>query len=60
METEEWRQFYKTGKIKDYLIYRESVSDCTDAGKKGEEAVKHAGFCDSDRDDFTGASHGGI
>ncbi len=65
MEIKEWQQFYKTGRIEDYLIYREAAAR-NDAGQmtsedgKGEETVGHAGFCNSDRDDFTGASHGRI
>lgn len=64
METKEWQRFYRTGRIEDYLIYKEAVKN--DAGHmpgekgKGEETVGHAGFCNSDRDGFTGASHGRI
>lgn len=65
METKEWQQFYKTGRIEDYLIYREAaagngVGHMINEKREGEENVGHAGFCSSDRDDFTGASHGGI
>ena len=60
MEANEWQRFYKSGKIEDYLTYREAVTDCADTGEKGAEAVKHAGFCNSDGNDFTGASYGRI
>lgn len=67
METKEWQQFYRTGKVEDYLVYREAAADSIRMEKKdgihenrGEETVGHAGFCNSDRDDFTGTSHGRI
>lgn len=65
MEIKEWQQFYKTGKIEDYLSYKEAAARNTDGyGRKetgkGEETVEYAGFCNSNRDDFTGASHGRI
>ncbi len=60
METNEWQRFYKTGKIEDYLTYREAVADCADSGKKREEAINNAGFCNSDGNDFAGASYGRI
>lgn len=60
METSEWQRFYKTGKIEDYLTYREAVANLADTGKKGEEAINNAGFCNSDGNDFAGASHGRI
>lgn len=59
METKEWQRFYETGKIEDYLNYREKISNRMEEGK-GEKAVEHAGFCNSDRDDLTGTSHGRI
>lgn len=64
METKEWQRFYETGRIEDYLMYRAAATDAAAYGaeekEEGEEAVGHAGFCNSDRDDFTGASHRGI
>ncbi|MGN0131396.1 MAG: hypothetical protein ACI4AA_03025 [Lachnospiraceae bacterium] len=66
METKEWQQFCKTGSIEDYLTYREAAANsvkeeqCKIQDGKGENTVGHAGFCNSDRDDFTGASHGRI
>lgn len=60
METNEWQRFYKTGKVEDYLTYREVAVNRADTGKKREEAINNAGFCNSDGDDFAGASHRGI
>jgi hypothetical protein len=59
METKEWQHFMETGSIKDYLAYKEAVTDQKE-NEKGEKTVKHAGICERDRDDFTGPSHGRI
>lgn len=60
METKEWQRFLETGRVEDYLTYKEAVANCSKKEEKGEKTVEHAGFCYSDRDDFTGASHGRI
>lgn len=62
METEEWQKFFRTGKVEDYLAYREKTSNISgcDTGMKGEKCNNHAGICSSDRNDFTGISHGRI
>lgn len=66
METKEWQQFCKTGSVEDYLIYREAAANSFREEKReipggeGEKAVGHAGFCNSDGNDFTGTSHGRI
>lgn len=60
METKEWQRFLETGKVEDYLTYTEAVKNRSENQQKGEKTVEHAGFCYSDRDDFTGTSHGRI
>jgi len=60
METKEWQRFLETGRVEDYLIYKEAVAECSESRQKGEKTVEHAGFCYSDRDDLTGTSHGRI
>ena len=60
METNEWQRFYKTGKVDDYLTYREAAAGCIDTGKEREETGKHAGFCSSNGNDFASASYGRI
>lgn len=62
METKEWQQFYRSGKVADYLAYKEAAGNKAAfmQDRKGEEAVKHAGICDGNRNDLTGPSHGRI
>ncbi|MCH5281751.1 MAG: hypothetical protein J1E61_09800 [Lachnospiraceae bacterium] len=61
METEEWQQFYRSGKVADYLAYREAAeNEAAFIQDRKEEAVNHAGICHSDGNDLTGASYGRI
>lgn len=62
METNEWQRFLQTGKVTDYLAYREKVSAVLqeEHRQRGEKTVNHAGFCNSDGNDITGISHGRI
>ncbi len=62
METNEWQRFLQTGKVTDYLAYREKASAVfvEENGQRRENTVNHAGFCNSDGNDITGISHGRI
>lgn len=64
METKEWQRFYETGRIEDYLRYKNRMDGIATKrernGQKEERVAGNAGFCDRDRDDFAGASHGRI
>lgn len=61
METKEWQQFYHSGKVADYLAYKEAAEDkAAFLQDRNEEALKDAGICTGDGNDLTGPSHGRI
>lgn len=64
METKEWQRFYETGRIEDYLRYKNGTdgigTERERNGQKEERIAGNAGFCDRDGDDFAGTSHGRI
>ena len=62
METKEWQQFYHSGKVADYLAYREAAEGKAAflQDRNEEENLKDAGICAGDGYDLTGPSHGRI
>ena len=52
-----WDTFYMSGKVADYLSYREAAENAADRTQSEEDASGrswHAGFCGSNRDSLKG------
>lgn len=62
METKEWQQFYRSGRVADYLAYREAAEGKAVflQDRNEEENLKDAGICAGDGNDLTGSPHGRI
>ncbi len=60
-ESNYWQQFLNTGRVEDYLKFRNSpVEDSTAGGYAGMGDDPYAGIHKSNRDDFTDGAYRGI
>ena len=54
MNQEYWNQFAKTGRVEDYLFYREKASDKAETEKYGDKSSESVD--NDDRDDSVGST----